>query len=355
MSHDLNFKNGKASMFSAKEVPWHGLGTVVDRALTSKEALEAAQLNYTVRKGIGYLKYDDIDIPRLVKKGISVPNTYFTYRTDTGQSLCSNGSALTKDYNVIQNYEGFDFFDSIVGENKAIFETAGALRNGELVFITAKLEDSIFKNTPELIDQYLLMFLSHDGSSSVTIKYTPIRVVCNNTLQAALSREGLTAKIRHSKSYKDKLENAKEVLKLAQIGKEKLERTFEKFSNVKIDDDVLKTLIHNVILDSSQISELDKESINCIDHFVPTELVSTRKQNLITDLHQYHYKGIGQSEEYINTLWGFINGFTSYFQNQKSYIQNGEESKEKKLINLVDGAANNIISKSFQIANNFKI
>ena len=203
MAHQINFnqKTGKNSFMSVKEKAWHGLGQIIDRYPTSSEAIQHAGLDYIVEKrplftydtenhlGEGS---DDIMIPE-----IEVPNFFATVRADTEQVL----GVVGNDYEVVQNRDAFSFFDAIVGGGDGIlYETAGALGNGERVFITAKLPDYIRVGVKDWIEQYLFLTTTHDGLGSITAAFTPIRIVCNNTLNAAMNNHSGAIKIRHTAS-----------------------------------------------------------------------------------------------------------------------------------------------------------
>jgi phage/plasmid-like protein (TIGR03299 family) len=100
------------------------------------------------------------------------------------------------------------FFDAIVGGGGILYETAGALGKGERIFIIAKLPDYINVGNNDLIEQYLFFTTSHDGSGSITAAFTPVRIVCNNTLNAALRKQSNSIKIRHTVNAKERLEEA---------------------------------------------------------------------------------------------------------------------------------------------------
>jgi phage/plasmid-like protein (TIGR03299 family) len=122
-------------------------------------------------------------------------NSFYTYRPDTDAIL---GDKLGAEYEVIQNVDAFSFFDSIVGGDGIQYETAGALGKGERIFITAKLPNYIKVGNDDLIEQYLFLTTSHDGFGSITAAFTPIRIVCANTLNAAMQSRNNSIKIRHT-------------------------------------------------------------------------------------------------------------------------------------------------------------
>lgn len=185
MAHNLyyNQQTQKHSFFSVKEKAWHSLGTIIENYPTSAEALQFAGLNYTVEKRPLYT-LDNINFDLLnaladeIEPEVNVPNYYATIRTDTEEVL----GVVGKDYQIVQNTEAFSFFDSIVGNDKGIkYETAGALGNGERIFITAKLPEYIRIGKDDLIEQFLFLTTSHDGFGSITASFTPIRICCQNS------------------------------------------------------------------------------------------------------------------------------------------------------------------------------
>jgi hypothetical protein len=144
MAHQINFnqKTGKDSFMSVKEKAWHGLGQIIESYPTSCEAIQHAGLDYIVEKH-PLFTYDSNNHvwgnPDAIPE-IEVPNFFATVRADTEQVL----GVVGNDYEVVQNRDAFSFFDAIVGGGDGIlYETAGALGNGERFFITAKLPDYI--------------------------------------------------------------------------------------------------------------------------------------------------------------------------------------------------------------------
>ena len=171
MAHDLATTNGKTAMAYFGEVPWHRLGTKLDNPATAEEAIQAA--------GLGY----DVELTRLVTvNDIPGPDRRAVVRQDTNQVLGVVGTT----YKPVQNRQCFGFMDAIVSEGAVQYHTAGALGKGERVWMLAKLPDEIrVKNSDDITEKYLLLSNSHDGSSSLRVHFTPIRVVCANTLAVA--------------------------------------------------------------------------------------------------------------------------------------------------------------------------
>jgi phage/plasmid-like protein (TIGR03299 family) len=353
MAHKLNFRsNGVASFASKKEPAWHGLGTVVD-AMTSKEAIELGGLNFTVEKRPIFVesaqsipfeeagKFPTIirsiehqnfyegehgEIKKTKKVAIYrpslvVPDKYATVRTDNNLPLGIVGSK----YTVIQNIEAFEFIDSIIGKGIADYETVGALGNGETVFITCKLRQELIINK-DLIDQYLLITMSHDGSSSITVMFTPTRVVCNNTLSVALRGNRNKVTIRHTQNAKSKLEEAKKVLGIVDQQTLAYKEAFGVIYNKSVSDEKAK----EIIAFSLGIKPDEKGEI------------STRAFNTLEMANNYYHSGIGQ-EGIVGNGWGVFNGITGYLQNSKEY-----SNAELKFKNTFLGGSVDIRDKALQ-------
>lgn len=338
MSADIEFnkRKGTFSMFSRKEVPWHGLGEVVDSALTSSEAIKLANLDYRVLKGQSYVKYPE-DLQDRLGKGKKLKNSFITFREDNGVPLGIVGNR----YTVVQNESAFNFFDEVVGFKDAIFETAGVLGLGETVFITAKLPKHIKVGGNDIIDRYLLFTNCHDGTRSVEVLFTPIRVVCNNTLRAALHNAKSKYKIRHTASAQDRLDEAKIVLNIENTMAEEVQELYRAMTGVRMTDRQVYGYINSMFLTSTEIEKLD-------EGLPYDEVLSTRKKNIIGTTQKYYTEGPGQDMDSAKgTLWGAYNAVTGYYANAKAY-----KDSEAKLQTVVygDGSKNN--NKAFELAKN---
>ena len=272
MAHNINYneKTGKHSFFSVKEKAWHGLGQIISDYPTSAEAIIQAGLNYEVEKR-PLFTYDTANnnlnkeqksssdnnssqssSTKLIIPEIEVPDYYATVRTDTKQVL----GVVGNDYEVVQNVNAFSFFDAIVESRKGIlYETAGALGKGERIFITAKLPDYIKVGRNDLIEQYLLLTTSHDGLGSITAAFTPVRIVCQNTLNAALKSSSNTIKIRHTASAAEKLKGAQQILGSSMLQSVELEAVFNRWARVKITDREVKQLIQLAMAPNKEVLE----------------------------------------------------------------------------------------------------
>lgn len=214
MSHELSMQNGAAEMFSGSNtLPWHKLGTVVAGLLTAQEALSAAHLNWLVKGYPVTVNGKELDFPSPV---INFSRREVSPTENTWQGICREDTGdclgiMRGRYAPIQNAEAFDFFDRLVGDKKAVYDTAGALRGGRQVWLVAKVDGTI-KVGRDDHEQYALMVTSHDGSYSLMCCFVMVRVVCANTLSIALDGAKNMVKIRHTKSWADKEAEARRVL-----------------------------------------------------------------------------------------------------------------------------------------------
>ena len=318
MAHLLNRSTNGTWSFASTEKAWHGLGQIVDKAMTSEEAIKLANLDYTVDKRQAYMEIDG--------QYISVPKKYVTYRTDTNDTFGIVGDR----YHVVQNTEAFEFFNAIVGDGEAIFETAGCLKKGEVVFITAKLPSYIAVKD-DVVDNYLLLSSSHDGSRGIQVMFTPIRVVCNNTLSAAYGNAKYRVNITHTKSAKDQLRNAHEIMGISNLLNQELGQLYNAMASTRINDDSLEKYIVNSL-------DLDFDSEGKL---------STRATNIVDSIREYYEVGPGQ-EEFTGTVWGAYNAVTGYFQNIRNYKSN-EDKMSQNFFGSLHSKNNNSLKLAMEL------
>lgn len=342
MAHNINYneQTGKHSFFSVKEKAWHSLGQIVSDYPTSAEALQFAGLDFTVvkRKLFTYDNENNFAGSDTVMPKIEVPNYFATVRNDTEQVL----GVVGKDYEVVQNLEAFSFFDAIVGGDGIQYETAGALGKGERIFITAKLPNYIKVGREDLIEKYLFLTTSHDGFGSITAAFTPVRIVCANTLNAAMRNHTNSIKIRHTTGAKERLEQAHKVMGISNKLSNELEGIFNQWATVRITDVEVKRLIQLALTPNKETwqnlqAAKDDEFSTCFANMCnaafsyamsnPTQQVDTAK----------------------GTLFGAYNAVTGYYQNVRNYKDN--EAKLKSL--LLGGIAKLRTQKAFNLCEVF--
>lgn len=209
------------------EVPWHKKGTAFAEEFTIAQAIEAARLGYLVTKEPVY---------RLLGgEPIMVDDRFVTINNDNQKVLGFVG----KSYETLQNAEALAFFDEVMSETGARLTTAGALGNGERVWALAQLPASFEPLLGDRVDQYCLLSTSHDGSTAVTVRFTPIRVVCQNTLTAAMKESRETVSIKHTASVKGRLNQTALIIKEMNAHFTALGQTFSDFASFRINDEWL--------------------------------------------------------------------------------------------------------------------
>ena len=309
MAHQLylNEQTGKYSFFSVKEKAWHGLGQIVDQYPTSAEALKHAGLDYEVTKEELFTACYNGGL-QLMDHSTNVKSHFTTMRKDTGAVL----GVVGKDYEIVQNKDAFAFFDAIVGGEGIQYETAGALGNGERIFITAKLPGYIKVGNDDMIEKYLFLTTSHDGYGSITAAFTPVRIVCNNTLNAALRNHSNAIKIRHTVNAKQRLEQAHTLMGISNNLSVEMEAIFNRWTKITITDKQVRKLIQSALVPN-------KEVLTKIQQGNEDEC-STYYKNMCEYAFEYSMSNQTQQLETTKgTVFGAYNGITGYFQNVRNY------------------------------------
>jgi phage/plasmid-like protein (TIGR03299 family) len=207
MAHEIDTTTGRAAVFTVGTPPLHGLGKTVEKAVDSHEAIGLAGLDWQVEQW---------PVAAVAPDGrATAPADRFVanVRSDTRSVL----GVVSAKYRPFQNREAFAFADAIVGEGLARYETAGGLRGGRRVWMLLRLPQELKVGNGDNLRPYLLLFNSHDASSPLRAVLTTVRVVCQNTLNLAMSqagREGVT--IRHRGELQAQVDQARVTLGLAE-------------------------------------------------------------------------------------------------------------------------------------------
>ena len=353
-------------IYNAKGEPWRYKGAVdVSDCTTSAEVIEKSGLDWTVNKCELYAKMsvdvtNDEELDKIIEetkdkdahlhgKDIfrNCPNAFATYRTDFNIPL----GVVKGKYTMVQNKEAFTFFDDAIGSGNAIWQTAGAFGNGERIFVSAKLPDNILvKGDP--VDNYLVFTNSHDGSSGVKILFTPIRVICRNTLTAAIRTTTNYVSFRHTNSVHSNIQLAHELLGICNKRREEVAEIYNYLATIKVtDEEVMEYIARNTLSEIEDVNLLDtghtyKELCYRNNIAYEDSGISMRKLNVISSTWDYYNNGVGQ-KQIQGSAWGAVNAISGYYSN----IDNAKD--EKRFDSLVFGDKSRKIQTAFAMAEEF--
>ena len=335
MAHNIEERDGKFSFAEngSRERAWHGLGEVVNEPMFVADALKLCRADYEVKLQPVIAITDDLlnaihngeMIDGSMLRNLFVDGRMATVRTDTNTAL-----GLTSDsYGIVQNESAFKFVDMFCSgkfadrDNTPVIETCGVLGKGERVFVTAKFPQSIVLDAKrdDLVDMYVVFTTSHDGTGSVRCMCTPVRVVCNNTLNLALEKNIGRIAFRHSSKVMSRLdllnkENAEfayNALGVAKVYTDGLKECFDHLRNIKLAERDLDNIIAEITL-ADEAKKVFLETRN-IYH----EDIATRGRNIFLGMKESMENGIGQDIlDRGNALWA-INGITTFYQNEANF------------------------------------
>lgn len=287
--------------YTEREVPWHGLGTPVQEALTSEEAIEKAGLNWTVEKK-----------PIFNENGIQIPKYFRTARSSDNSTL----GIVSGRYKIVQNQEAFSFTDELISGDVR-YETAGSLNEGRRVWLLAKLPDKTILG--DKFDNYICFTNTHDGTGAVQVCMTPIRVVCNNTLNLALSQATRKWSTRHIGNLEQKMEEARKALEMAESYMVALDEKAKVFADTKVSEAEVEVMF---------------DSIFPIDQNNDT----ARKIRNVEYLKNAFFNCLKAPDivQYSGTAWGVINAMTD-FVDHTSPIRSTESYQENNWGKIMSG------------------
>ncbi len=249
MAHDLEVVNGKASIFSVNKTPWHNLGTVIKDAPNIDEVLKLAGLDWTVSMQSLYL-------------GAHLNSMHVTQRAIVRDSDKKVLGFAGNRYNPLQNKDALEFFRPFHDSGEATFETAGSLRGGQKVWILAALQrKEIDLGSGDTVKKFLLLSNGHDGTTGIKVGFTPIRVVCANTLAMAHNKStSKLLRVFHSKKVKENLKLIQETVNAADAEFEATAEQYRRLTKIQINQNDLKNYVTQVFYNGAQ-AESDREKI----------------------------------------------------------------------------------------------
>lgn len=330
MAHLINVENGRAAFGYAGAAPWHGLGTQVPGLMKTREAIIAGGLDY-------YVDLMDLMTPPTVGvdangsittlDGIKCETAKATVRRDTRKILGIVGPA----YQVVQNTEVFEFFDEALGKGVAAIETVGALGNGERIFAMAKMPEMIEVVKNDVVERYLLLTASHDGTGAIKCLFTPIRVVCNNTLTAALRGAKNVVSVKHTKHAKDNLKMAHKLLNQNEKFWKKTQDALTFLAAKEMNKDQVKDFLKNlfpakkvedeekaVLLTTGDVNVPDNGAVATISEEETDEEPSARIKTIMDRIETLFDGQATGADMAGKTAWGMLNAVTHYIDHDRT-------------------------------------
>lgn len=302
------------SMFYTREKPWHGLGTRVEEAPASADALSLAGLDWQV-----------VQQPIYTDRLEPIPGYKANIRDSDRRVL----GVVTDRYRIIQNQEAFAFTDALLGHGVR-YETAGALQGGRKVWLLARLPQEYIMGG-ERISPYLVFSNTHDGSGSVKVALTPVRVVCNNTLNLALKSADRSWSMIHTGNIADKLDEARDTLLMAEQYMDNLGKEFERLRQQKVTDKQVKEYI-------GQLLPVDKDA---------TPIQSKNIIRLREDMERRYYDA-PDLQDVGNNAYRFVNAVSDFATHARP-LRKTANYNENLFMRTVDG--NPLIDRAYQLVN----
>lgn len=231
------------SMMYTRTVPWHGLGTKVDEAPSSADALRLAGLDWTVEQ-------KNIQLCG----GAKIQNYKANVRSSDGQVL----GIVSDRYKIVQNNEAFEFTDSIIGGDVR-YETAGSLNGGKKIWLLAKLPETEIAG--DKTEPYMCFSNTHDGSGAIRVCMTPVRVVCSNTLNLALDTAKRAWSVRHTGDLQSKMHEARICLQMANAYMGELAKEADRLANTTVTRAQLDQILDELFPIDESSSQREKENV----------------------------------------------------------------------------------------------
>lgn len=300
------------TMFYVREAPWHGLGTRVEEALTSKEALIASGLNWKVEQKEIF-----------TEDGVTVQGYYANVRNTDYKVL----GVVTNRYQIVQNSEAFAFTDSLI-ENGVKYETAGALKDGKKTWILARLPET-YRMVDDKVVPYIVFSNSHDGAGAIKVAMTPVRVVCQNTLNLSLNTASRIWSTNHTGDIDSKMDDAKMTLFMAKSYMSELTKEAKRLNARKVLDDEVEEYIKELLPIPTNASELMERNVI----------------NLRNDIRMRYFYA-PDLQHVGNNGYRFINAVSDFATHAKP-LRETASYKENLFLKTMEG--NPLIDKAYQL------
>jgi phage/plasmid-like protein (TIGR03299 family) len=311
-------------MMYVGETPWHRLGVRLDGPATAAEAIEAAGLDWSVVTKPVYLRNLQSD-----SGYVEIDGKAAIVRSDTMETF----GIMSNRYQPVQNVEAFRFFDSVIAQGEAVYHTAGSLYGGKKIWILAKLPEDIEVIPGDVIQPYILLSNSHDGSSALRMMNTPIRVVCGNTLSVALGeRGGFYA--RHTGNVMQKVLNARHSIGLAHAYYEMFARTVDQLVNTRMTEIDQHQYLQDVYRFKADLPYKDQPRSK-IQAFESTVDLLSHSTNLVGGIQ--------------GTKWAALNAVTYYVDHEKAVRGSLDRRDDRKLDRTWFGSGAELRQRAYEL------
>lgn len=288
------------TMMYVREKPWHGLGTMVQEAPTSADALRLAGLDWTIESK-----------PVFTDSGIEIPGYRANTRSSDGKVLGIVGDR----YQIVQNKDAFDFTDALIGEG-VTYETAGSLLGGKKIWLLGKMPERYIAG--DKFEPYICFTNMHDGNGAVKAFMTPVRVVCNNTLNMAISGAVRTWSTVHRGNVGNKLQEARMTLELADKYLVQLDETADRLANERMDEEQVRDALDKMFELPEKATDRQKQTAQDAKDEI---IVCTLRPDVA---------------QFLNTKWGFLNAVSDYVGHSepKRKTENWQENRWNSIITV---------------------
>lgn len=285
MTAMIDTSNNRANIAFAGEVPWHGLGSVMQPGMSEEQWIQEAGLQWTaLRSGVHFYDADDIQH--------TAPDQVL-YRSDTKMPL----GVVTNRYKIVQPREVVEFYRDLVATQGWTLDVCGSLDGGKRIWALAKTDaEIVVGNGMDIVETYLLLATAFDGTMATIGKFSSVRVVCSNTLTMSLNDDMAKVKVPHSRVFDPMA--VKEELGIYAAATSKLEEEANRLAKRKVSDSEAAKFIAEVI---------GGKDFDAAD-------VSARQGNIIKGVIDL-YRGNGMGSDFSSaagTAWGLVNSITQY-------------------------------------------
>ncbi|MGE5610382.1 MAG: DUF932 domain-containing protein [Bacillota bacterium] len=324
MAHEISMVNGIGEAAFALTPAWHGKGVVVDHVFNSEEAIKLAHLDWTVEQKPVFA-FDQKN-----NRAVQVPGRLANVRSDTGDVL----AIVSSRYRPFQNWECFAFCDKLVMDGIVKYNACGALKGGRVVWMLCELPQQAEIVEGDVVKHYGLLYTGHDGSFATTIQSTETRVVCWNTLSAAIDSAERMLRIRHTKNMDKQVEQARKLLGIAQDQFNRQVEDSRKLAAVKISDESYRAFR---------------------DEIVPAPLAGPmppHRDRIRAMIDKLYFEDACQNMPGVaRTGWAAVNAVTHFVDHEmKARGKTAEQKSDNTLYSVMLGRGNQIKQKAMATA-----